>query len=140
MTELNEKELAVEQKQIDRARRLDTANAEKKRRESQQSKHREVRKTARKRISVALDDDALLPQAPAAAAEQAGPPVPAAQVAMAAVPQKAASGPPLPAPSAPPPPPPATGEAKGALLGSIQGFSKQGLKKAVTKDRSGPVL
>jgi len=45
----------------------------------------------------------------------------------------------------PPPPPPSAGPAaaskdRGALLGSIQNFSKGKLKKAVTKDASGPML
>jgi PX domain-containing protein kinase-like protein len=46
--------------------------------------------------------------------------------------------PPPPPPSGPPPPPPS--ENRGALLGSISGFRKGGLKKAVTNDRSAPIL
>lgn len=59
-----------------------------------------------------------------------------------------AAPPPPPAPGAPPPPaPPPPGNsapaaapppARAALLGSIAGFSKKGLKKAVTNDRSAP--
>ncbi|CAG2221955.1 PXK [Mytilus edulis] len=55
--------------------------------------------------------------------------------------------PPPGAPAPPPPPPPTSGPAappppasneRGALLGSIQNFSKGGLKKAVTVDKSAP--
>ncbi|XP_056303512.1 PX domain-containing protein kinase-like protein isoform X2 [Danio aesculapii] len=63
------------------------------------------------------------------------------------------SGAPLPPPPPPPPPPPgidsnppslsppsANGVGRGALLSSIQSFSKNKLKKAETVDRSGPRL
>ncbi|XP_019627806.1 PREDICTED: PX domain-containing protein kinase-like protein isoform X1 [Branchiostoma belcheri] len=48
-------------------------------------------------------------------------------------------GPPPPPPAAGPPPPmPSSSGERGALLNSICGFSKAGLKKAVTVDKSGP--
>jgi PX domain-containing protein kinase-like protein len=55
------------------------------------------------------------------------------------------SAPPPPKPPAAPkaPPPPAAGRkepGRGALLGSIEGFKKGGLKKTVTVDKSAPVL
>eukprot|EP00043_Microstomoeca_roanoka_P025705 m.9560 g.9560 ORF g.9560 m.9560 type:complete len:577 (-) comp5768_c0_seq2:143-1873(-) len=62
----------------------------------------------------------------------------------------AATPPPPPPAQAPPPPsppasesvspPPASSNGRGALLGSIQGFKKGGLKKTETNDRSGPSL
>jgi len=66
-------------------------------------------------------------------------------------PAKAAPGPPA-APKGPPAPPSAPkappapkvggggGEPRGALLSSIQGFSSSGLKKAVTVDKSSPII
>eukprot|EP01102_Stenamoeba_stenopodia_P017853 TRINITY_DN645_c0_g5_i1.p1 TRINITY_DN645_c0_g5~~TRINITY_DN645_c0_g5_i1.p1 ORF type:complete len:649 (-),score=164.41 TRINITY_DN645_c0_g5_i1:183-2129(-) len=48
-------------------------------------------------------------------------------------------GPPPPPPPPGPTPPPATGGRKN-LLSSIEGFSKNGLKKTVTVDKSGPLL
>jgi len=56
------------------------------------------------------------------------------------------SPPPAPAKAAPPPPPgppagkPPSNPGRGGLLGSIEGFSKNKLKKAVTVDKSGPLL
>jgi hypothetical protein len=71
------------------------------------------------------------------------------------------SAPPAPGPPPPPPPPQApptpvalppdappipeapptdAGDARSSLLGSIQGFNKQGLKKAVTVDKAAPKI
>ncbi|KAK3103603.1 hypothetical protein FSP39_020466 [Pinctada imbricata] len=64
-------------------------------------------------------------------------------------PPPSAPPPPAPPPSAPAPPPPpvaappppsASSSGRGALLSSITGFSKTGLKKTETKDRSAPKL
>lgn len=66
---------------------------------------------------------ATLPQAPLAA-----PPPPP--------PPPAAAAPPAPPPAGPPPA--SEGGGRGVLLSSITGFSKGGLKKAKTNDRSGP--
>ncbi|GAM25957.1 hypothetical protein SAMD00019534_091320, partial [Acytostelium subglobosum LB1] len=51
-------------------------------------------------------------------------------------PKPPAGGPPPP----PGPPPPANAPPRGALLSSIEGFSKNGLKKTVTVDKSGPLI
>lgn len=142
MTALNESELAAEQKYIDRARRIDAANAEKRMRELEKDKSRAVRKTARKKISVA---DAL-PQStgPVAAPDAAplAPAVAAPSAPAAVVPVTPVQPQPTSAPSAVPPAPAAAQAApvRGALLGSIQGFSKGGLKKAETNDRSAPTI
>lgn len=101
--------------------------------------------------------------APAPAKAPAPAPAPAAPKAPSA-PPKASSGPaapppppaapsgggappppPPPAPGAPPPPPPPVAVARpaagrGALLDSIEGFKKGGLKKTVTVDKSKPLL
>jgi hypothetical protein len=98
------------------------------------------------------------PAAPAPAPAKAPPPV-AARPSPAAPASAPASAPPSGGPSKPPPmppkappkPPPARAPAsdappsgsdpgRGALLDSIQGFSKGKLKKAETVDKSGPVL
>jgi PX domain-containing protein kinase-like protein len=53
-------------------------------------------------------------------------------------PPPAPGAPPPPAPPPPPPPTTSGSSERGALLSSIHTFSKKGLKKAVTNDRSAP--
>ncbi|XP_052780068.1 PX domain-containing protein kinase-like protein isoform X2 [Mya arenaria] len=89
------------------------------------------------------------PSAPSSAAPPAPPPPGAGAPTPPAAPPPPPPGgtappppPPGPAPTqggAPPPPPPSS-EGRGALLSSISGFSKGGLKKAVTVDKSAPKL
>lgn len=78
----------------------------------------------------------------AAPAAPAPPAVPAApKAAGGAPPPPPPPGPPPPGPPAPPPPAPRPSNAgRGGLLSSIEGFSKGKLKKAVTVDKSKPLL
>ncbi|RUS82137.1 hypothetical protein EGW08_010111 [Elysia chlorotica] len=80
------------------------------------------------------------PASPTAPGTGAAPPAPPPPAAVSSPPPPPPSAPP-PASAPPPPPPPssaAAGSSRGALLSSISGFSKSGLKKAVTNDRSAP--
>ncbi|KAJ8302273.1 hypothetical protein KUTeg_021260 [Tegillarca granosa] len=72
------------------------------------------------------------PAAPPAPPPPGPPPV--------AAPPPPAVAPPPPAAAVPPPPPPASSSGRGALLSSITGFSKGGLKKVATVDKSKPKL
>ena len=69
-----------------------------------------------------------------AAPVPAPPPPPAAPGAHPAPPPPGAPA----APPPPGPPPASSSNERSVLLGSIQGFSKAGLKKAVTVDKSVP--
>ncbi|XP_062593709.1 PX domain-containing protein kinase-like protein isoform X1 [Saccostrea cucullata] len=75
-----------------------------------------------------------IPAAPPAPAAPAPPPAPVAPPPPAAPGAPRPPAPPAPGKMAPPPPQ----DGRAALLGSINNFSKGGLKKTVTNDRSAP--
>ncbi|EGC36309.1 hypothetical protein DICPUDRAFT_91862 [Dictyostelium purpureum] len=77
------------------------------------------------------------PVAPAAPAAPSQPPAAPAPPAPPAPPKPPGPPPPPPAAGAPKP---ASGAGRGALLGSIENFSKNGLKKTVTVDKSNPLI
>lgn len=126
---------------ISKAKEFHMSEEEKKKRRKSRKKQMENGETEPK--TPTSPDSAVAPAAAAGSSSNSAPPAP---------PPPAPSGvsstpPPPPPPSAPPagaPPPPPTpsaasaGSSRGALLNSITEFSKTGLKKAVTNDRSAP--
>ncbi|XP_071155726.1 PX domain-containing protein kinase-like protein isoform X1 [Mytilus edulis] len=148
-----EKRLHDEQKVIHKIKRMSKAKEfhmseeEKKRRRKSKKKAMENGQPESSSTAVTSSEN---PTSPVSPTTPAAPAPPAAPPAPPAPPPPGAPPPPPPppgAPAPPPPPPPTSGPAappppasneRGALLGSIQNFSKGGLKKAVTVDKSAP--
>ncbi|KAH9512832.1 hypothetical protein Btru_036707 [Bulinus truncatus] len=109
------------------------------------------RRKSRKKAMENGNTEAAAPVTPTSSVSSP-PPTPTAPAPIGTAPLSPPPPPPLAAPAPPPPPPPAPGGplppppvstpsasgARGALLSSITGFSKGGLKKTQTNDRSIP--
>ncbi|XP_065829723.1 PX domain-containing protein kinase-like protein [Oscarella lobularis] len=119
-------------RKIGHTQKIDQERSKKMSVEEKEKRLKNRRKSAKEKASAA--------PTPATSSTPAPAPAPASAPAPAAPPPPSA-------PAAPPPPPPAAAAApppsssnskRGALLGSITGFSKNNLKKAKTNDRSAP--
>uniref|UniRef100_F7B5G0 PX domain-containing protein kinase-like protein n=1 Tax=Ciona intestinalis TaxID=7719 RepID=F7B5G0_CIOIN len=146
--EAMERKLKDEQKVISQTRRLSKVKAH----HSSDSERRRRKLEARKKSQMKLD---IVEESPDKSGQYINlfksggdgltPTTPASTTSSTTTPAS-------PAPAVPPPPPPpmanggstpavappTAGAGRGALLGSIQGFSKASLKKSVTVDKSGP--
>eukprot|EP00045_Choanoeca_perplexa_P008773 m.82514 g.82514 ORF g.82514 m.82514 type:complete len:555 (+) comp14617_c0_seq3:181-1845(+) len=112
-------------------------DAEKRRKQRERERSRQVKTSS----SAAVGGFSATIASPMTSPPSTKPPSPTPQPAPSAPPPPSMdAAPAISPPPAPTPAPPAAGEPRGALLGSISSFSKDGLKKAETNDRSGPDL
>nr|CAB3265330.1 PX domain-containing protein kinase-like protein [Phallusia mammillata] len=136
-----ERKLKEEQKVIGQVRRLSKAKVHHNSESERRRRKLEARKKSQKKLELVEENpDQSKASTPTT-------PTPTATSSEATTPVTSIPPPPPPPPSmappippAPPvsPPPQASGAGRGALLGSIQGFKKGGLRKSVTVDKSGP--
>ncbi|XP_078677609.1 PX domain-containing protein kinase-like protein isoform X2 [Branchiostoma floridae x Branchiostoma belcheri] len=147
--EATEKRLKLDQGVFNQVRRQSKAKAH----HMSDEEKKKRKKSARKRLSqqpTGQEEDHNTNHLPATNGVGSSTTSPTSSGAPSPVPPPAPAAPPPPPPGpqgGPPPPPPAAGPPppmpsssgeRGALLNSICGFSKAGLKKAVTVDKSGP--
>nr|XP_022297327.1 PX domain-containing protein kinase-like protein isoform X2 [Crassostrea virginica] len=144
-----EKRLKEEQKIINQLKRLSKAKEFHMSEEEKKKRRKSKKKALQENGDISGESSSSKPSEPTKTSDSSSTQSSKSSSVPAAPPPPApAAPPPPPAPGAPPPPAPpppakaapapAPQEGRAALLGSINNFSKKGLKKAVTNDRSAP--